>query len=398
MAHLPYNVNYGGVLRLLPNGSRDTSFGSSGLATLLVNGIAFYLRWGQVLSDGKIVVAGSIYQNQGSETSSFAVMRLLSNGTIDASFGVNGSSSSSINNKISLASAAAMDVDGKILVAGVTRDGIAQISRFKVNGGVDSTFGTSGTWIYSSADGYADIKTIAVLSTGKILGMTTLGINAPRVFRLNTNGTFDASFGINGFFIPVLDLPQLISGTSLAINSDGSFYMIGSAISTNQPFWIYAGRANGATNTAWGTNGQVTFSLGQMPNTYVYGLVQTDGKLLLGTQKNTPNIGVQLLVARLTSEKVGILSFEPLEAQTFIYPNPVAEYATFEYTLKTNETLSAYLSDATGKVCTTLFKQIPKQTGKHQDVFYFPASLAKGVYFLTLDNGKSKNTIRIVKP
>jgi uncharacterized delta-60 repeat protein/gliding motility-associated-like protein len=189
-----------GIARLLPDGSLDTSFNSgSGVNTAGSE----YINSVQLLTDGKIVIAGS-FSSYGSPRKNLA--KLNSDGSVDCSFDPQGSTDSNI-------SEIAAQQDGKVLVVGdftnyegVSRNGYARVnntlslidiapqpSDANVCIGSTATFTTaaSGTtniayqWQYS-ADGiapYADIVD---------------GVNysntATAILSANTTGNFGAGY------------------------------------------------------------------------------------------------------------------------------------------------------------------------------------------------------------
>ncbi len=105
-----------GELRLVrynPDGSLDTSFSEDGVATTRVrpHGVA-------IQADGMIVVAGSPRQ----EPFTFAVARYDPAGTLDTSFGSEGSATTDFPGFDDLAYDVAIQADGKIVAAGTTSD------------------------------------------------------------------------------------------------------------------------------------------------------------------------------------------------------------------------------------------------------------------------------------
>ena len=78
-----------GLVRYLPNGARDTSFGQGGFAALPDTGISSFAPRLAVQCDDKIVLAGEATSANGTG-SSFGVVRLNANGTVDTGFGSGG--------------------------------------------------------------------------------------------------------------------------------------------------------------------------------------------------------------------------------------------------------------------------------------------------------------------
>ena len=107
------------TLRLLPNGTKDTTYGNAGFSLWRVSNIHTYEGAHAMLlqNDGKIVIASSIHT--GLQHVDFALTRFLSDGTLDSSFATNGSL---ITNMVMGEQPEDMvfQSDGKLVVSGVT--------------------------------------------------------------------------------------------------------------------------------------------------------------------------------------------------------------------------------------------------------------------------------------
>ncbi|MBK9237804.1 MAG: hypothetical protein IPO19_18225 [Rhodoferax sp.] len=121
------------LLRLNPDGSLDTSFNGTGKVNidLRLKGFSDALA---VQPDGKLVVAGS-------KSGNFAVTRINTDGSFDATFGINGTVGSDFG-AFDQASTVVIEPDGKILVAGGSNSNFALI-RYNADGSVDGSFGVS---------------------------------------------------------------------------------------------------------------------------------------------------------------------------------------------------------------------------------------------------------------
>lgn len=177
-----------GLIRLHADGSVDSSF--NGITTgfnAAVNSIVLQ-------SDGKILVGGSFTAFNGSAGAPDGVIRLNADGSVDSSFnGITTGVDGSVVRRLALQS------DGKILVGGefTSFNGSAgapdRLIRLNSNGSVDAGFTGVTT-------GFNDvIRSITLQSDGKILvsgAFTTFnGAGSPlRFMRLNTDGSADASF------------------------------------------------------------------------------------------------------------------------------------------------------------------------------------------------------------
>ena len=159
------------VVRYNANGSLDDSFGGDGKVTLpgLAVGDGLALQ-----RDGKLVLVGSIEKAVPPATSiEFAVMRLNADGSVDEAFGEgNGIVTTGISGRGDAARAVALQDDGKILVAGGSNQQLNSnfaVARYDTDGTLDATFGNDGT-LTVDFSGSTDIaETVAVQPDGKIV-------------------------------------------------------------------------------------------------------------------------------------------------------------------------------------------------------------------------------------
>jgi uncharacterized delta-60 repeat protein len=151
------------VARYTADGSRDTSFGTDGVATAFISTEVGSRDSGTSIAlqpDGKIIVAGTTYTL--SANNHFGVARFLSDGRIDTGFGASGVLTTNISGgaESDHASSVAVQPDGKILVAGdmlfVRSDPFPYpglfseanvdfaVVRYNSNGSLDKTFAGDG--------------------------------------------------------------------------------------------------------------------------------------------------------------------------------------------------------------------------------------------------------------
>jgi uncharacterized delta-60 repeat protein len=125
------------VARLRATGALDPDFDGDGRVTLPGGGSASAIL---VQPDRNIVVAGNA---SGSEK--MTVTRLKPNGSLDTTFGTGGTATIDFATLADLAGGAALQPDGKIVVAGYSQgtEDVA-IARLNPNGAPDPTFGVGG--------------------------------------------------------------------------------------------------------------------------------------------------------------------------------------------------------------------------------------------------------------
>lgn len=184
------------VARLSASGSLDSGFGNSGIKSFLPRSAIRGSLYGLATQlDGKIIGVGVIQLNSAGDYL-FAITRLNSDGTVDTTFGSSGYVSTSfVAGQYNIAKSAAVQSDGKILVVGSTTDIISingatteVVFRLNSDGTLDTTFGTGGKTNVASASATSVTPVLLVLeSTGNLL---VGGSNF--VARLNSSGTMQS--------------------------------------------------------------------------------------------------------------------------------------------------------------------------------------------------------------
>jgi uncharacterized delta-60 repeat protein/uncharacterized repeat protein (TIGR02543 family) len=168
------------IARLNTNGSLDGTFTPGAGANNVIQSIVLQ-------SDNRILVGGNFTTYDGAARNYIA--RLNANGTLDGTF----TSGTGANNYVY---AIAVQNDGRILIGGdfTYYNGTASghIARLNADGSIDGTF-TPGTGANNT------INAIAVQSDGRILiggnyFYSYNGFVCGNITRLNTDGTFDATF------------------------------------------------------------------------------------------------------------------------------------------------------------------------------------------------------------
>jgi uncharacterized delta-60 repeat protein len=233
-------ANYDFALaRYTTNGVLDTAFNGTGKVTTPIGSgddQAYSLK---VQSDGKIVVAGRSHNGSNYD---FALARYTTNGVLDTTFNGTGKVTTGVGNTDDIAQSVALQSDGKIVVAGGVYNGSnwdIGLVRYTTNGILDTTFNTAGkvvTTIGNSDDfGYS----VAVQTDGKIVvaGDSYNGNNFDfAVARYNSDGSLDTSFGGAG----TLSIPIGSSDDhsySVALQSDGKIVVSGDYFNgTNEDF------------------------------------------------------------------------------------------------------------------------------------------------------------------
>jgi len=196
---LGFNGSQLALARYTTNNLLDPSFGNAGrvIAQITDNTNVFVTADAlAVQPDGKIVVAGSLAPSPGMLSSALLV-RFAPDGSMDTSFGQNGWATNFFGAG-GAANAVALQPDGKIIIGGIAYNngnGDFALARYTTNGVLDPSFNGTGT-IIAFANGDAEVRALKLQSDGKLLVAGDGGFDFA-LFRYNTNGVLDTTFGPN---------------------------------------------------------------------------------------------------------------------------------------------------------------------------------------------------------
>jgi uncharacterized delta-60 repeat protein len=304
-------------------GDLDTSFAGNGRKAINFGGTDD-ARVVLVQPNGRIVVAGS-----GGASTQFCVARLRSNGLLDTTFGSRGKRKIDFGGEDERAFAAALQPDGKIVVAGDSHVQQVAVARLNANGSLDATFSADGKKLFSWG-AVSRATGVIVLPNGKLL---LGGFSGPeggniQAARLNANGALDGTFGTGG--IATVDLGGTEFGNAMARQANGRILIaarsdvaggvvvrlrttgmldpdfngghvsIPGAVTLNAVFVqpdrkiVVAGNTaglgrmivarlmpNGTPDGGFGTNGVVTIDFGSLADLLDGAVLQGDGKIVL---------------------------------------------------------------------------------------------------------------------
>ncbi|MDX1482448.1 MAG: Calx-beta domain-containing protein [Woeseiaceae bacterium] len=179
------------VLRLLPDGSMDPSFGAGGIFDGVVNATPW--NSGVGASTALLRTSTGGYRLTAAAADGCQIVALTADGALDASFGNGGIASISTNTRpTAFCSSLDAQPDGRLLVAGNT-DARGFAARLLADGQPDPTFMAGATpAILSRATAIAADGNSAVV----VAGMDDDGGIA--ILRLTENGALDTTFGDGG--------------------------------------------------------------------------------------------------------------------------------------------------------------------------------------------------------
>jgi uncharacterized delta-60 repeat protein len=307
------------VARYAADGSGlDATFGVNGRIIVDFSGTQENVFCMTLLSDGKILVAGSVANGTNTD---IAVIKLTSLGGLDGTFNATGRFSTNIGAgyTYALARGIAIQTDNKI-VLGVYANGDFGIVRLNATGVLDTSFDTDGKVTATfSANTFEEVSGVFVLPDGKIIvsGNTDFvgGQDDFAVMRFNTDGSLDNTFGSGGRTLTGFNINSGDLSTAMAVYPNGKIVVAGQAGYGTIALCRF--NANGTIDTGFDDDGKITFEIGNGIDQVKAITLQTDGKIILaGNYANGANDDFALI-----SLPACITSVISLSNPSYNYPN-----------------------------------------------------------------------------
>ncbi len=235
--------------------------------------------------DGKIIAVGE-------SESKIALVRYLTNGVLDATFGAGGILTTALTeDDYFYVTDAALQPDGKIVVVGQVYTATNSsydlvVARYLTNGVLDASFGAGGLAIHDL--GMDDSgEAVALQSDGRIV-VAAYGYNSSpsqnlfAVLRLLTNGVPDSDFSGNGLAEAVFSGSDVAHPSAIALQPDGKIAIAGYTFASSvSQIALARFQANGTLDGSFGAGGVVSTSLGAT-NAYADGVaIQADGRIVV---------------------------------------------------------------------------------------------------------------------
>ncbi len=196
------------VLRVLASGKLDNTFDLDGKAVTNLGSVNDVGRALALQPDGRIVVAGWKDVEQFSSKSDLVLLRYLPDGSLDESFGDLGIVIASFSEVQDHAHDVLVLPDGDILMTGFFQVPVGNydftLVKYHPDGTPDTNFGNGGLRQYDLGSQYDTSLRLGRQTDGKIVlvGSTdydaTLGYPPLAVLRLNPDFSPDSTFGVNG--------------------------------------------------------------------------------------------------------------------------------------------------------------------------------------------------------
>jgi uncharacterized delta-60 repeat protein len=281
----------GPAVALAAPGDLDPSFGNAGIVITSFGGtdVASAVA---IQPDGKLIVAG---RTNIAGNTVFALARYNPNGGLDPAFGTGGLVTTDFGST-DQAFAVALQADGKIVTAG-RRGSDVIVARYNAGGSVDSTFGASGR-VITNFGATEQALALVLQPDGKIVVAGRTNKPAPNgnfdfaLARYDAAGTLDPTFGTAG--LVTTDFGGSVDRAfAMALQPDGKLVVAGDS---DANFALARYNPNGSLDASFGSGGKVLTSFGGIDQASAV-ILQPDGKIVVAGQTDT-GISIDFAVAR----------------------------------------------------------------------------------------------------
>jgi uncharacterized delta-60 repeat protein len=264
-------------------GSLDKTFNKTGMVKDSLPQLHETVKDVAVQSDGKIIVVGTTRIGNGTDA---FLARYTSDGKLDSSFNGKGYMVKEYD-FIDYLTAVKLQRNGKIVVAGNLYDSEGAqarliVCRYNSNGTLDTSFNGKGYTIFS--DHTEDTAFgVEIDASGRIITAGYAMINDQLhilICRFLSNGTLDTSFAGNGYYVSETTYD---AAYALALQHDGKIIAAGAAYSDDKKSWVlalFAFLQNGKPDTSFNKGGRLIIPV---PESSFYSLaVQQNGNIIGG--------------------------------------------------------------------------------------------------------------------
>jgi uncharacterized delta-60 repeat protein len=290
-----YSTGSGGhrvftVLAYTPNDVVDTTYGSGGSYVAADSGNDLYVNAMALLANDKVLIAGGSGTNM-------IVQRLNADGSLDTTFGTNGTATIANGGQ---AGGISIYSDGRIGVAGGWTDSSSShlnVVRLSADGVLDTTYGTSGlASISNNTNNGLYAHGLIILSDGSAV----VGANSPNpvqnrvlIARFTPTGSIDTTFGTGGTGQTIFAGNGEANPRDLVARPGGGYFVPGqgfAAVTSESDSMVVAFNAAGQLDTTFNGTGFTMTDVGHRPAVANASALQSDGKLVAVGRICTPNI------------------------------------------------------------------------------------------------------------
>lgn len=310
------------VVRHLTDGTQDSSYGQQGAAVIVranSNETASRLL---LMADGSLLISAT---TTGTAGQNMLLYRLLSTGAVDTSFGTSGSLEIDFEGQDDASYGLTLDSAGRIIIVGsatISSSLDLAVARCTSTGVLDTTFGTNGKATLAVSLSYEEARDVTVQTDGDIVVAGFVYAQSSDDFlvtRFLDSGLLDEEFGGGSGFVRTRITAAEDRCQSVLLQPDGKIVAAGWTTAGNRNFAAVRYLDDGTLDNSFGTSGIARTPVG-LGDDLAYVLHrQSDGKLLLGgTASNTNE---QFAAIRYTAAGILDTSFGSAGKALFTLPD-----------------------------------------------------------------------------
>jgi uncharacterized delta-60 repeat protein len=295
------------VERFTAPGAPDASFGTGGTAAIDLAPDTGYeqVRALAIDSAGRILAAGIV--GDGPAQVDADLVRYLPDGSLDSSFGGGDGVASVALGAFTQPNDVALDPEGRIVVVGQVSPSVSSpnrpsdfaIFRLSADGALDPNFGAAGSVTTDLGSNDDEARSIALDSLGRLVVGGQSGGKAV-LERYLPNGSQDAAFGIGGR-VSTGDL-STGRGAQVALPTEPAGRIVATSGSKTGLAVIHVYKENGQPDIAFGDHGTISTGLGVYFSTYPTAVAvdRFNRILITGTANNDEfgDVDTSLFVSR----------------------------------------------------------------------------------------------------
>jgi uncharacterized delta-60 repeat protein len=290
---------------LISSGSLDATFGGDGSTSTAIGAARDQARGIAIQSDGRYVMAG--LSDTGGLNNDFAVARFNLDGSLDTSFSGDGKQTTAFAGD-DKAYGLALQADGRIVVAGTETSGIdtnIALVRYNTDGSLDTTFDVDGKLTLALGTGGSSFELADKANAVAIQSNGKFVVAGSSYFHyllLRYNADGTLDTSFSGDGKVIGEFSDTTSTfNAIALQGDGKIIAVGDVYTGSYDFGVARYDTNGNLDTSFNATGDKVFSLGAYEHLSAVA-VQADGKILLAGNTGTGFSSTDAVLVRLNAD------------------------------------------------------------------------------------------------
>ncbi|MFM2190095.1 MAG: hypothetical protein RL491_481 [Bacteroidota bacterium] len=378
------------VCRLLSDGSLDNTFGVSGVRTVDMTGANTQPDLGSSFDfdiHGNIYIVGACRVGFTPLDNDFALVKIDSTGTLSNDFDQDGKKLYNPTGFAEFATGVVCLPNGRFVFGGKAGANVMLVM-MDSTGTLDNSF--NGTGVVTIPGQSIENPVLALDSNGRILLGVSTSSGTIQVSRYLQNGSADASFGFNSVF--VFNNSSTSVATSIGFQSDQKIIVGGySGTSTNSDFLVFRLDTTGALDLNFNTLGYKTQPLASSVTAEEangMGIMSDDRIILAGTIVFSSAINEDVGLVMLKADSV-VSSSVPMigNSPSKLYPNPFgSDGFVIDLTMQESALVITEIHDVFGRLICSRKDEL---TAGLQQIHYNNLLLSKGLYTVSCRTSNS---------